>query len=407
MVRTLNIALITYEFPPYSATGGIGSYMAHLSKLLTQKDHKVFIFSANPLAFDIEKIITDNCLHYLIPAKSNEEFRNVLPEVFKEFIGENKVDVIESPEVGACALEVKKMFPQIPLIVKMHTPGVLITKISQTYHPIFQKLRFVLGAVRRGKIDLGYWSKSDKKRLQNPEYEICKIADVLLSPSVALKKWAGSYWGLPAEKIKIVPNPYSIEDDLFLLPIENRPKIISFVGKLSILKGMIAFTKAIPAILSKNEGYKIVIVGRDEMENGESMKSFMEKSLSKFTDRIVYTGALTKQELKKNYAQSRVCIVPSLWENYPNVILEAMAAGSAVAASYKGGIPEIIKDGETGILFNPLKPRDIAEKVNDLIADDEMRFRIASKARVVLKDRTTNSNEVENILSVYEQFLIK
>jgi hypothetical protein len=64
--------------------------------------------------------------------------------------------VIESPEVGACALYIKETYPSIPLVIKMHTPGVLITKISNTYQSVFTKLRYIAGAFLRGRFDLGF-----------------------------------------------------------------------------------------------------------------------------------------------------------------------------------------------------------------------------------------------------------
>jgi glycogen(starch) synthase len=400
----MNVLLISYEFPPHNATGGIGSYMFHLAKLLSKNGHHVFVFSGNPLGIKMEKEETGYCTNFIIPSKTNEEFSKKGTGFFEDFIRENTVDVMESPEVGACALEIKKRFPQIPLIVKMHTPGVLITKISHSYQSFYDKARFVAGALLRGKKDLGYWSATDANKLHNPEYEICELADVLLTPSQALKKWAVNYWQLPESEIRVVPNPFSIDDGLFLLPVENRPKVISFVGKLSILKGMIALTEAIPVILEKNDGYTIYLVGRDETENGHSMKEYMEEKLSAYSGRILFTGSLPAYNLKEIYAQSQVCIFPSLWENYPTVILEAMASGAAVAASNAGGIPEIIENNTTGILFDPKKSRQIEQAVCLLLKNQNIRLKMAYEARKSLQNRVSDWAFEEKILEVYDHF---
>jgi glycogen(starch) synthase len=400
----MNIVLVTYEFPPVTSTGGIGSYMYHLSVLLASKGHKVTVFSANPNVRELVIAEQKHCTNYLVPAQNNDTFREAVGQAFELFVETNKVEVIESPEVGACAWFINKKFPEIPLVVKMHTPGVLISKVSNTYLPLAKKVRFVVGALLCGRWDAGYWAGHDKNKDIDLEYRICMRADTLLSPSSALKHWAVKFWGIPSTKIQILQNPFSIEDALFSLPLSNRPAAISFVGKLSILKGMKALTKAIPKIMKKNKGCKVFIIGRDEIENGKSMKEYMQKELSEYKSDIVFTGALNKEALKEIYAQSKVCVFPSLWENYPTVILEAMASGAAVTASNVGGIPEIIAHNVTGLLFRPRRPRQIAKAVNNLLENEDRRLVMVQTARKELKKRMSEASFGDEQLRVYTKF---
>ena len=397
----MKVALISYEFPPVSALGGIGSYIQHLAEFLTLKGHKVIVFSALPRGEKLKISSMPYCINYRVPAVDNEAFRkNVLP-VFEEYYNYNNVDVIESPEVGACAFLIKERFPELKLVVRMHTPGVLITKINNSQRPLFQKLRFVIGASLRGKIDLGYWASKDKNRDADVEYQICLKANSLISPSEALKKWAVKFWDFPAAGIKVIQNPFSLKSNLFSLPLTNRPLVISFIGKLSILKGMKALTAAIPLILEKNKGYKFILVGRDEVENGKSMKAYMQEKLAKYSSQIEFTGAVNQEALKDIYAQSRVCVFPSLWENYPTVILEAMAAGCAVAASKVGGILEIINHNKTGILFDPFQAGKIAHAVNELLNNEKKTMEMAFAARQHLEQQINNVQFEENLLKLY------
>ena len=400
----MHIVLVSFEFPPLNAVGGIGTYMYHLCKILNDADHNVTVFSANPNAEAVEEKHYEYCTNYLLPSKTNEAFRKDVLPVFNTFLEQNKVDVIESPEVGACALLIKENNLHIPLVVKMHTPGVLITKVNNTYVPLNKKLRFVAGAFVRGRLDAGYWKKHDKNRDNDLEYKICMLADTLLSPSQALKNWAVKFWGISAHKINVLRNPFSFDDNLFSMPLTGRPNVISFVGKLSVLKGMKGFTQAIPLILKENIGYKIILVGRDEIENGKSMQEFMEAELVEYKSQIVFTGALDKKRLNEVYATSKVCVFPSLWENYPNVIMEAMAAGAAVAASDTGGIPELISNNETGILFNAKKPHEIADAINRFLADDTRRLTIAEAARNALLVKNLNTELEKELLQVYTHF---
>lgn len=409
MNNPLHVLLVSYEFPPEMATGGIGSYMYHLAHLLHLNGHHVTVFSATSNYEDVVIIERDDCLNYLIPSGNAKEFRNKVREVFETYIQKNQVDVIESPEVGACALEIKKAFPHIPMVVKMHTPGVLITKVSNTYQPLLQKLRYIAGALKKGKFDLGYWATHDENQLNDPEYQICEMADLLLSPSLALKNWAVNYWNIPSSKINVLPNPFTASTDLFQHSVERNTKQICFVGKLTVLKGMIAFTKAMKTVLKNHPDYILYLVGRDEIDphTKVSMKDFMQQELKAFDSRVIFKGALPGNEVKGLLSTIEIVVVPSLWENYPTVVLEAMAAGCAVAASNRGGIPELITDHENGMLFDPMKPQSISSAVDALIKDDALRFKLALKGRKKVQEQNTVYHLTEKILTVYQSLVIQ
>jgi glycosyltransferase involved in cell wall biosynthesis len=284
---------------------------------------------------------------------------------------------------------------------------VLITKVSNTYQPLVQKLRYIAGAIKKGKIDLGYWAKHDENQMNDPEFQICEKADAILSPSHALKKWAVDFWKIPSEKITVIPNPFTASADLFQYPVERTTKQICFIGKLTVLKGMIAFTKAMKKVLNVHTDYTLVLAGRDEIDphTGNSIQEWMQQELKQFSNRVFFKGAITGNEVKLLLSQSEVCVVPSLWENFPTVVLEAMAAGCAVAASNRGGIPELITDHENGILFHPMKPHSIFSAINKLIQDETLRFRLAAMGRKKVQEENTSKQLTEKILSVYQSVI--
>jgi glycogen synthase len=397
----LHILLVSYEFPPETAIGGIGTYMHHLAGLLHHYGHKVTVFSATLNGTVVRCEDRGYCQNYLVPARNNEEFRMEVLPVFAALLKKHPVDVMESPEVGACALEIKKAYPAIPLIVKMHTPGVLITRVSASYQTVAARLRFVAGALRRGRWDLGHWAKKAKNKEMDVEYQICLLADQLLSPSRALAKWVSRFWELPAAKIQIMPNPFVFNQALLEMPLGGRPKLITFIGKLSVLKGMMMLTDAIPLLLEQNPEYLVYLVGRDELSEGVSMKAYMQERLAGFSDKISFTGALAFPELAELVGRSQICIFPSLWENYPNVVLEAMAGGAVVVATNKGGVPEIIDDGKTGLLFDPLDPIAFVKKVKTLTVGEERRLDIAKAARAKVLRHFMNPAFEKEILEPY------
>jgi glycosyltransferase involved in cell wall biosynthesis len=85
-----------------------------------------------------------------------------------------------------------------------------------------------------------------------------------------------------------------------------------------------------------------------------------------------YGGFANRQELKSHFARSAGLILPSLEDNCPMVVLEAMAAGVPVAAAKVGGVPDLIRDGKTGLLFDPLDPEGMGHAMERLLASREL-----------------------------------
>lgn len=401
----MNILLVTNEFPPDMATGGIGSYMSHLAHLLHHYGHQVFVISETTNS-EFEIVDRGFCTNYLIPQTDAEGFRKKASEVFEVYLLKSGIDVMESPEVQACALEIKNKYPHIPLVVKLHTPGVLISKVYQTYQPFFTKIRFVAGSLKRGKPDAGYWRSRDNKKSGNPEYKICCIADQLLSPSLALKQWISRYWNLPGSKIKVIPNPFLLEETVWKFPIQRSSHKICFIGKLSVLKGMIVLTEAMKIILNNNKEYKFILCGNDEplSEEHPSMKEYMKEQLGHLSGQVCFLGRQKEEDVYQLLGESEISVVPSLWENFPAVVAESMAAGAAVVASDAGGIPEIIIDGKTGLLFPPKNSRKMAACIQKLINDPALRQNLASEARKAVEERNSRA-ESERIIGVYSEIV--
>lgn len=402
----INVALISYEFPPENAVGGIGSYTNHLSNLLVVRGFNVHVFSATLKIEHVGTIVRNRITNHLIYSLTKEAFRNEVLSTFNSVNSKVKFDIIESPEVGACGLEIKRKYPNIPLIVKLHTPGVLITKVNRAYQPLFHKIRFVLGSIRRGKFDLGYWSRIDKNKEVDVEYQICKLADKLTCPSKALKKFVVNYWGIRSNKIIIVPNPFTTSRT----PINTvTEKIIVFVGKLTVLKGVIALTEAIPIILKKFPDYNFVLIGRDEhdLNLGGSVQAYMESKLKNYSNKIEFTGTISNEKVTEYLLKSEVAVFPSLWENFPTVILEAMQNNCALVASRAGGIPEIIEDNYNGILFDPYRYKAISNAIIKVVSNANLRETLAKNAKETILDKYGSDKMGELVESIYLETINK
>jgi glycosyltransferase involved in cell wall biosynthesis len=98
-------------------------------------------------------------------------------------------------------------------------------------------------------------------------------------------------------------------------------------------------------------------------------------------DRVLFCGRRSRDELPKYYSAADVCVVPSYYESFGLVALEAMACGTPVVASRVGGLAGTVRDGETGYLVPWRCPEPFAERLDLLLANEELRGAFGRTAR--------------------------
>ncbi|MBX4189045.1 glycosyltransferase family 4 protein [Candidatus Parcubacteria bacterium] len=103
--------------------------------------------------------------------------------------------------------------------------------------------------------------------------------------------------------------------------------------------------------------------------------------------RVDFAGYVDHSQMPYHFSRADIFIRPSLSEGMGNSFIEAMAAGLPVIATNVGGIPDFIKDGETGLFVNVHDPKDIAEKVKRLIDDEALRQKLIENAKALVKEK--------------------
>lgn len=111
------------------------------------------------------------------------------------------------------------------------------------------------------------------------------------------------------------------------------------------------------------------------------------------------------EQLALAYATADVFVVPALAENLPNVAVEAIACGTPVVASNVGGIPDAVRDGETGLLVTPGDAEALAGGIRRLLADKELRARLGERARAVAEAEFGAAREAREFAALYEELL--
>lgn len=133
----------------------------------------------------------------------------------------------------------------------------------------------------------------------------------------------------------------------------------------------------------------------------ETMKALVEAlGLQKSVE---FTGFVA--DLSQALAAMDVFVAPSLTEGFPLALMEAMTAELPIAASFVGGIPEMITPGETGVLFPPGDPKALAEAVIATLADYEKAVQMAKKGKTWIRREFTPEKYIQKIDALYQELL--
>ena len=332
-----------------------------------------------------------------------KESQNLVLDDFSTIHQKSPFDIIEGPDYGADALEIKKKHPEIPYTVKLHTPKYIIRDLNKkTNLSLLAKIRFTIGALRRGRIPKPHGDNSIQK-----EKEAIKIADNIAAPSKAIGKRIARDLQIDPKKIRIVPYPYIPSKKLLEIPIKTNTQRVTFIGRLEFRKGVLDLAKAIPAILRSNPKIQFRFIGRSmsSPKSGTTMQKYIEKQLKPYASNIEFIGHQPPEKITKFLSETDICIFPSHWESFGLVCCESMAAGRATIGTNAGGMPEVIGDG--GIIIETQNPKLIAEKIVNLFKKPEERFALGKKGR---KRVLTNFGEKAILplqISCYEDAISK
>jgi glycosyltransferase involved in cell wall biosynthesis len=236
-------------------------------------------------------------------------------------------------------------------------------------------------------------------------YFCARRADTVIAPSRFLAR-AVANWGVPEKKIAIIYNsvePLSLSADRGTLsqrkspldrklplrkggyrgifraglspvsvPLSTPIKIVT-VGRLVPWKQLDHLIEAV----NECEDAGLVIVG-DGPERGRLEAIVLENQL---TDRVYFAGQRSKEETFALMAACDLFVLNSTYEGFPHVVLEAMCAGLPVVATEVGGTPELVRDGENGLLISPNANGALSKTLLKLLSCSEERLRLAAGAR--------------------------
>jgi len=179
------------------------------------------------------------------------------------------------------------------------------------------------------------------------------------------------------------------------LTISDKEKILIFVGTLKPIKGLDYLIGAMAHIVKEEPQVLLWIIGEDTQQG--QLQSLAQKM--NLQQKIVFTGFVSPNEIPNYLVAADIFVLSSLGEGFPNVLLEAMAAGLPIVATKVGGVPEIVTDRENGFLVEPRNSPQLAEKILFLLQNEDVRKQFS--ANNIEKARSYNwANIVDTLEKV-------
>ncbi len=178
-------------------------------------------------------------------------------------------------------------------------------------------------------------------------------------------------------RLAYFPNGVDVEQ---FAPAPRRPRErawrqVLYAGRLEGEKNVERLIDAIALV--RGPRVRLIVIG-----DGRLREPLARRARAAGVD-VAWEGVVAHGEMPRYFADADCFVLPSLTEGHPKVLIEAMACGLPCAASARGGIPSMIEDGVTGLLFDPEDSRDIARAVRRLLTDEALAARLGARARAV------------------------
>lgn len=204
-----------------------------------------------------------------------------------------------------------------------------------------------------------------------PRYEyIFTSADRVVVLSEYWQRAICEEFGLKEEKVKILYNPCPT------IPhqetTEKETNNILYAGTITARKGYTDMIKAFAKIAPKHKNWEIVFAGNGEVEQGKNIAAELG-----INDQTEFLGWVSGDAKDKAFRDASILCLPSYAEGFPMAVLDAWAYGLPVITTPVGGIPDVAKNGENMLLFNPGDIDKLAEQMEKMIVDTNLRKKIS------------------------------
>jgi glycosyltransferase involved in cell wall biosynthesis len=267
----------------------------------------------------------------------------------------------------------------LPLVVTLHGSDAAIAERS----------RWIGGSAR--------WTFENAAAVTGPSGDLLERARMLGASRLELIPWG-------AEVVENVPSADTTASLRTALGVRHEHVVVAGIGRLIAVKGFDHLVAAFAAAGIAHSDLRLLLIGDGaERANLEGLAHRLDVS-----DRVVFTGMVSRREIPSYLAAAEIVAVPSVHhlgyvDGLPTVALEAMASGKPLIASRVGGLPDIVRDGENGLLVPEKDDAALATAIVTLARDPALRARLGAAGRALVVDELNWERVAERLEGVYER----
>ena len=368
----MKILMLSWEYPP-RVVGGIARVVHDLSHRLIKDGHDVTVITykdgdvpyfENDSGVQVHRvdnfmISPNNFIDWIMQLNFN-----MLAKANELIAKGEKFDVIHAHDwLVAYAAKTLKTSYNIPLVSTIHATE----------------------AGRNSGI-----STETQRYINDTEWMLTYESSEVIVNSNYMKNELQRLFGLPFEKINVVPNGVNLHNfsgvdrdyDFRRQYAMDNEKIILFMGRLVYEKGVQHLIDAMPKILANYNDAKLIIAGKGGMIDELKAKV----SYLGLDNKVYFTGYLNSRQVQKMYKCADISVFPSTYEPFGIVALEAMLAGVPTVVSDIGGLNEIVSHGVDGMKSYAGNPNSIADSILTLLYDHKLCETVTKNAKLKVKN---------------------
>ena len=368
----MKILMLTWEYPP-RVVGGISRVVYDLSHRLIKDGHEVTVVTYRdgevPYYEDDKGVKVYRVDNYMIQPNNFIDWIlqlnfNMVERASQIIAEQGKFDVIHAHDwlVANAAKTLKHSF-DIPIVATIHATE----------------------AGRNSGI-----REPNQKYINDTEWMLTYEANEVIVNSNYMKSEVQRLFGLPFEKINVVPNGVNLNkftgmdrDYSFRRKYAmDNEKIILFMGRLVYEKGVQNLIAAMPKVLASYHDAKLVIAGKGGML--DELKA--QADYLGISNKVYFAGYMKGKDVERMYKAADISVFPSTYEPFGIVALEGMLAERPIVVSDAGGLGEIVEHRVTGMKSYCGNPNSIADSILELLFNPELCDNIVKNAKIKVKE---------------------
>lgn len=409
----MKILFATFWQMPH--VGGVNQYINVISKELEKQGHQVDVLAHYP---DMHKIYLQryrrqDAFRWTLSGQSVEKKKlmdRVFPEVYAYY--QQNLPYVEPwirwREIERYLFELIASLFDLRQYDLIHTHDLLATRalwrVKPDHIPLVYKAHGLVASVHLFNGDIQNKEERKWTYVAAEEYVAAMSCDALIVPSRWLARTLTEEFQVPQERVRIVP--YGMEIPPFLEryahepypPVHISPKqlILACPARLSSEKGQKTLIEAVARLKEERSDFICWLIGdgaqRSELENYCQVLGV--------TDKVIFLG--DRSDVPALLRKADIMVLTSREDNLPHAIMEAQIAGKAIVASDGGGIPEMIRHGETGLIFAKGNSEQLATQLKRLMDEPDLRQQLGAKAKEWGHKQWSSQRLCERTLQVYE-----